>query len=120
MHLRSLRSRTGFTLVECLVAVTLLAVGLLGLAGTSLAVQRLTTSAARRAGAAAMAWARLERLRGTACAARASGASASHGLAESWSVAAAPGTTFVTDSLLLPPAAGRAVPPVALATGLPC
>jgi len=112
--------RRGFTIAECLVAVTLLAVGLLGLAGTALAVERLSGGGARRALAAALARSRMERLRGTACTARAGGSSLTGGLAETWTVTAAPGITELHDSIALPPESGRAVPPLTVATALPC
>ena len=120
MTVHASHRRAGFTIAECLVAVTLLAVGMLGLAGTALAVERLDDAAARRAAAAALAWSRTERLRGTACAARSGGASLIAGLAETWMVTAAPGITRVQDSIALPPENGRPVPPLSVVTAVPC
>lgn len=115
---RSLRS--GFTISECVVAATLLGIGLVALSSSALAVQRLTNAAASRARAAALGAARLELLRGAACAHRMSGASSSEGITEHWIVAPAPGLTGLQDSLALPPDRGRAAPPLLLAETVPC
>jgi prepilin-type N-terminal cleavage/methylation domain-containing protein len=120
MTVRASHRRAGFTIAECLVAVTLLAVGLLGLAGTLLAVERLADGGARRATAAALAWSRAERLRGTACAARTGGTAVTAGLAETWTVTAASGITRIHDSIALPPENGRPVPPLSVTTAVPC
>jgi len=112
--------RRGFTLVECLVAVTLLAVGMLALSATTLTVERTDGRAARRDAAATLAWARLEALRGTPCAARANGGAAAGGIAEHWRVLPAPGLTLARDSLVLPPEDARTPPPIVVAAALPC
>jgi prepilin-type N-terminal cleavage/methylation domain-containing protein len=114
------RRRRGFTIAECLVAVTLFAVGLLGLSGTALAVQRIGTDGARRAEGAALAVARLERLAATACAARAAGSAVTNGISEAWTVASAGGVTIAVDSLRLPPASGRPALTFAVGSALPC
>jgi hypothetical protein len=110
----------GTTIAECLVAVTLLAVGLLALSTTAVAVQRLANSATLRAQAAAMGVARLESLRGVACVARAGGARVVRGIAEQWRVMPGAGFTLAADSLRLPE--GRGAPPavVAIESALPC
>jgi prepilin-type N-terminal cleavage/methylation domain-containing protein len=121
--LRSLRPSTtpaGFTLAECLVAITLFAVGLLGLTGTELAVERIGSAGEQRARGAAIAWARLEMIRSARCAARASGAAVTNGTAESWTVVTSAGATTVTDSVTLPSAAGRAPVIFALESAVPC
>ncbi len=120
---RSLRSSTipaGFTLAECLVAITLFAVGLLGLTGTELAVERIGAAGEQRARGAATAWARLELIRSAPCAARASGAAVTSGTAERWTVVSASGATTVSDSVTLPSAAGRAPVIFALESAMPC
>ncbi len=113
-------TRPAFTLAECLVAVTLFAVGLLALSTTVVAVQRITAAAARRAEAAALGSARLEELRGSACAARAGGAQLTHGIAEEWRVSAGPGVTLASDTMRLPPARGVAAIAVGLSAAFPC
>ena len=77
----------GFSLVECLVAATLLSGGLLSLAASFSAVQRLALLGRRTAGAAEVAASRFDQLRTTACAAPVSGA-APGVYAERWSVVA--------------------------------
>jgi len=120
MHHSSISSRTGFTLAECLIAVTIFAAGLVGLCGTALWVQRSTIASAGRAGAALAGSARLEALRGASCAARTAGTASWNGIVERWSIAAAPDLTLVRDSLSLPPERGAAAPPLVLEAALPC
>jgi len=96
--------RSGFTIVESLVALTLFAVGLLGMAGTPAAIQRLSTAARQRAEVAALGWSRLEELRATGCGARASGSAVTRGIVERWTLSSAAGVTLASDSLRLPPA----------------
>ena len=120
MLLDSRSSRAGFTLAECLLALTLLTAGLLGVAGTALSVERLGSASNARATAAVLASARLESMRGTACALRAPGSASTLGIVEQWSVDAAPDLTLVRDSLNLP--AGRGAPPPAIVVeaAVPC
>jgi len=75
----------GFSLVECLVAATLLSGGLLSLTASFGAVQRLALLGRRTAGAADVAASRFDALRTTACAAPGSGA-APGVYAEQWTV----------------------------------
>jgi prepilin-type N-terminal cleavage/methylation domain-containing protein len=114
------RAAAGFTLAECLVAITLFSVGLLGLASTELAVERLGAAGVQRARAAAIAWSRLEELRSQPCAARASGVSATNGIIDRWSIVTADGATTAQDSVTLPAAAGRAPVVFALESAFPC
>ena len=113
-------SRAGFTLAECLLALTLFTAGLLGLSGTALSVERLGSASNARATAAVLASARLESMRGTACALRAPGSASTLGIVEQWSVDAVPDLTLVRDSLNLP--AGRGAPPPAIVVeaAVPC
>jgi prepilin-type N-terminal cleavage/methylation domain-containing protein len=112
--------RHGFTIIESMVALTLFAVGLLGMAGTAAAIQRLSAAATARAEAAALGWSRLEELRATACGARAAGSAVTRGITERWMLGGAPGVTTVSDSLLLPPSPDGAVRQFGFATVLPC
>jgi prepilin-type N-terminal cleavage/methylation domain-containing protein len=115
-----LHRRRGFTIAECLVAITLFAVGLLGLSGTSLAVQQIGAAGARRAEAAALAVARFESLAASACAARTGGSATVHGITERWTVASAGGITTAVDSLRLPPIRGRPAYTFTVETAFPC
>lgn len=62
-----MRSRTGFTLIEILVAMVLLSVGLLAMVGSSTVNTRTMVRARNTDVAAIFAIQRLELLRGTAC-----------------------------------------------------
>lgn len=96
------RGRSGLTVVEVLVALMLVAIGMLGMAGTAaLALRSATENAGRRAAAHRTAT-RLSMLEALGCARAASGAvvdSTTHAT-ERWTVApAAAGFATVTDTL---------------------
>jgi prepilin-type N-terminal cleavage/methylation domain-containing protein len=78
--------RPGFTLVELLVSLILLATGVLALAGSARLVLRQTTTSAMRAHAAAVASARFELLSAGGCALAAAGSRDTAGVVEAWSV----------------------------------
>ena len=81
------RSRSGFTLLEILVALTLLGIGILGLTASTTLVSRLAGDGARLTLAATVATARFERLRALRCASATSGSASTRGIDERWSVA---------------------------------
>jgi len=81
--------RRGFSLVECVVASLLCALGLMALAGASRAMLDLAVLGHRTAGAALVAGARLAALRSTACAAGGSGQAVSGAYREQWTVGGA-------------------------------
>jgi Tfp pilus assembly protein PilV len=112
------RARTGFTLVELLVAVVLIDVGLLALAGTTAVLVRRSTELRARSQATALAANRLQTLSITACQPRA-GTAASANFAEHWAEFAASTTTReLRDSVTF--TAYGAQHAVVLATKLPC
>lgn len=82
-----LRLSPGFTLLEVLVALTLLGVGILGLSASAALVSRLVGDGSRLALAATVATARLEQLRALPCATGASGSATTRGIEERWTVA---------------------------------
>jgi type IV pilus assembly protein PilV len=90
-------SRQGFTLIEVLVAVTVLGVGILGLVGSSALVTRMIGRGRHTTNAAQIAQERLDRLRQTAlstatpCTALNNGTqtTTTDGLTESWTVGGA-------------------------------
>ena len=101
---RRRRARAGFTLVELMVAIMVMAVGVLGLAGTAVAVARLTGGAAQQTIAANLAATRFEQLRSSPCAAIKAGSATTRGVSEKWvvtsmGVAAGVSTFDVVDSL---------------------
>ena len=81
-------ARAGLTVVEVLVALVIVSVGLLGIAGTSTLALRTTTAAARERAALSRAELRLATLAASGCAVPTTGASGSldAGVRERWSV----------------------------------
>lgn len=71
-------------LVELLVAVVIFSVGLLAMAGTASVILTSLTSTQSRTIAASVAESRFERIRTTACAARAAGSATTPGIVETW------------------------------------
>ena len=76
--------RAGVTIIEVIVAVMVLTIGVLGLAGSAAIVTRMMGSAEIQSDAASVAASRFETLRGTRCPV-ASGSASSGGIAERWS-----------------------------------
>ena len=92
--------RSGFSIVDVLVALMLIAVGLLGFAGSTTLALRSTLDAAHRREAAARVASRLALLEAAGCARAAGGfvMDSSRHLAEQWTVSArVNGFTTVTD-----------------------
>ena len=83
------RARRGFTLVEVILAMVLLAVGLLALASGSVGVMRQMRSGNKAAVAAMVAQARMEKLRSKGCSAISSGSATTSGMSEKWTVTVA-------------------------------
>jgi Tfp pilus assembly protein FimT len=81
--------RRGFSLVECVVACVLCAIGLLALAGASRGMLDLASLGHRTAVAAEVAAARLAVLRVSACGSGGSGEAIAGAYAERWSLAGA-------------------------------
>ena len=79
--------RAGFTIVEVVVAVMILSVGVLGLAGAAAIVTRMMGASEIQSDASTVAAARFEILRGTRCP-LASGSASNAGINESWTVQA--------------------------------
>lgn len=79
--------RAGFTIVEVVVAVMILSVGVLGLAGAAAIVTRMMGASEMQSDASTVAAARFETLRGTRCP-LASGSASSAGINERWTVQA--------------------------------
>ena len=80
------RRRSGFTLVELMVAMAILAVGVLGLAATAATVAKLVGGSRHQTIAAVAAQSRLERLRAVPCGARTAGTDTSRGVIVAWTV----------------------------------
>ena len=79
----------GVSLIELMVAILILTVGILGLAMSSGAVERMAGWGGRFAGSAAVANSQLEQLRATPCASLAASGTATKGIYSlSWTVTA--------------------------------
>ena len=93
--------RRGFSLIEVVVAIMVLAVGVLGLAATSTVVTRQIGGGAQQSTAANLAASRFERLRGRPCAAVTSAAAVveTNGISELWTVTAIKDGLVVRDSV---------------------
>lgn len=79
--------KRGFSLVEVMIAVVILTVGILALAGTSARVVKTISQGGRLGGASLVAEGRFEILRATACASLASGTSVEGPYTVRWTVA---------------------------------
>jgi Tfp pilus assembly protein PilV len=99
--------RSGFVLVELLLACIVFGVGVLALAGTAVVVARTLGDGARETRAVVLATARLERLRAAGCAS-ASGSARGGGIQESWSAAPAGANVLLADSVQWVRGGGRA------------
>ncbi|GAC1478468.1 MAG: hypothetical protein NVS1B4_22240 [Gemmatimonadaceae bacterium] len=94
-------ARRGFTLIEIMVAVLILAVGVLGLVSTSGFVMRQVGDAAFHTRAAAIATSRMERLRAVNCKTLGTGGTTtSRGIVDTYTIADSGKKKFVTDSLV--------------------
>lgn len=91
-----MRHASGFSLVECVVAAVLCAVGLLALSGATRAMLDLAVLGHRTAGAAEVAAARLAVLRASACASPGPGAATFGAYQERWTVTGAVAIRFVS------------------------
>jgi prepilin-type N-terminal cleavage/methylation domain-containing protein len=78
--------RAGFTLTELIIALVLLSIGVLALAGTAAVAAFASSASTLTERAAARGEARLEALRAAGCAVAASGNAASGALEEQWVV----------------------------------
>lgn len=84
---RPVRARLGFSIVEVIVAIMMLAIGVLALVSSSTVVLRQLTTSSQRANATSVANQRLERLRNERlCASVVAGTGSTWGMAESWTV----------------------------------
>lgn len=110
--------RLGFSLIELLVALIIIQVGLLALAGTTLVLVRRRTEHRARVAAIRAASNRLEWLGAGPCQSTTGSAHPAAQVLERWSVQlGANGTRELTDSVTFGPADVRAV---VLRTRLPC
>ena len=93
------RLRSGFTLLEVIVAMMVLSVGVLGMTSTTLVVSRQLTSAERQTRVAAAVESRFDRLRATPCALVSAGSAVSEGITETWTRRDTTRAIIVVDSV---------------------
>ena len=84
---RSHAPRAGFTLVELIVAMLMLTIGLLGLAGVGAVVLKQMKGGTNQTIAAAIAQSRFEQFEGDPCASIVGGTATTRGMTETWTVA---------------------------------
>ena len=114
--------RSGFTLVEVIAAIMLLAIGLLAIAGLGVVASKTTRRGAGQTMAAAMAQSRFDSLASVPCATLAVGSTVTRGVStvrgvrESWVVTDGWNVKRLADTLTVP---GRANPLVYVSV-IPC
>jgi prepilin-type N-terminal cleavage/methylation domain-containing protein len=107
---RRRQAQDGFTLIELMVAIMILVVGVLGLAGTAGMVSRMVGGAAHQTIAANMAASRFETLRSVPCASVVDGDTTIRNISEVWSVTPDPTNAnliAVADTITYTAAGGR-------------
>ena len=115
------RARRGLTLVEVVIAILLLTVGLLALAGLAASAARAVRGGGTQVVAAAVAQSRFDWLMSVPCAGLASnspttGASTTRGVRESWTVTDGDNIKRLADTVRIP---GR-TNPVVYQSVIPC
>lgn len=107
--MRSLRTRSGFTIVELLVATVLVQVGLLATVAASAVLVRAVRDEESRWAAVQLASSRIERLGAATCASVAGNATSGEGVHESWRMTVSAGVRDIRDSASYGPNGARAV-----------
>lgn len=101
---RLVRARRGMSLIELMVAIVILSVGLLGMAGLSLTVNTQFGTAARQADAALLVQSRIDSLSTVSCALLAptgpvSGTTVTRGITERWRITDGNDIKTIVDSV---------------------
>lgn len=106
----SASARDGFTIIELVVAIMIMVVGVLGLAGTAAMVSRMVGGAGQQTVAANVAASRFEKLRSVPCTQIVGGTATTRHMSEKWSAQANPSSTLlwvVTDTVTYNAGHGR-------------
>jgi prepilin-type N-terminal cleavage/methylation domain-containing protein len=101
-----LRSRAGFTLVEMIIAINVMSIGIMGLAGTASYVAQQMGGGNAQTIAAAMANRVSDSLSARRCAALVDGSQTRRGVTMSWVVADSSRTKWVTSQVQYKPKRG--------------
>ena len=115
----AVRRRSGFTLVELMVAMMVFVIGVLAVASSSTVVMTMVGGSQRRTIAAVVAESRFERLRSVSCAAHASGNTTTRGVSEKWMVVPLAAADDVTVQVTFASSGGR-VTSQTYRTYIPC
>ncbi len=99
-------SRTGVTLIEVVVAILVLAVGALALAGSAVVTLRRMSDSARGTAAASVARSRAESSFSRPCAALGSGSQRLLGVRSEWSIAGGAGSADIRQRVTYPTRGG--------------
>jgi prepilin-type N-terminal cleavage/methylation domain-containing protein len=111
-------TRRGFSLVEVMVSIMILATGVLALAATTGGVVRLTSQGGRLGGSSIVAEGRFELLRATACASLAGGSAVERPYTQVWTVATS--GSLRTVALTVSYSTGRATRSDSYSTTISC
>ena len=120
--MRSLHRRAGLTIVEIIVAILILAVGVLGLASTAAVVQKQMSSGERQSAAATIAQGRFDALTSVNCktltVANTKGTQSHRGgqVREAWFVTDLPNVKQITDTIKIT----GMKKPLVYTTSIPC
>lgn len=118
---RRMTARQGMTLIELMVAMVILGVGMLGMAGLSLTVTRQFGSGARQADAALVVQSRIDSISTVSCQTLApsgpvSGTAVTRGITEKWTITDGNDIKTIVDTVTFK---GRARP-LAYTSIIPC
>lgn len=117
---RAPRRRDGFTMPELLIAIIVIAVGLLSLASGSVGVLRQMRYGNQSTLASAVAQQRLEAIRSQGCASLSSGTATTRGLSEKWVITVMSNKArAVAESVKYVPRAGQ-TNTLAMSSVVPC
>ena len=118
-RLSATRGRSGFTLVELMVALMVFVVGVLAVTGSSAVVMTMIGGSQRRTVAAVVAESRFERLRAASCTTHANGTATTRGVRETWTVVPLINADDVTVQVVSASSGGR-VTTQTYRTYIPC
>ena len=113
------RRRSGFTLIELMVAVSVFSIGVLAMMASSALVMTMIGGSQRRTVATTVAEARFERLRSQSCTAHTAGSAVTRGVNESWEVIPLARADDVTVRVSFPSSGGRVASQI-YRTYIPC
>ena len=115
----AVRRRSGFTLVELMVAMMVFVIGVLAVASSSTVVMTMVGGSQRRTIAAVVAESRFERLRSVSCTAHVDGNATTRGVSEKWMVVPLTAADDVTVMVTFASSGGR-VTSQTYRTYIPC